>query len=194
MIRTGRGSKSWPCMTKVPAEAQIHTLYEALKHVIRWGSAVDGGANNGQWAVAMIERFKTVHAFEPMAGLCPQIPGVCVHTAALMDRCGTVGLVMPPKRRSDRSRHVVAGEDIPAVSVDALELVDCGLIKLDVEGAELFALRGAEETIKRDHPVLIVEVDRHCKRFGYEPKDLLGWIAAHGYREVYSSKPDVVFA
>lgn len=181
-------------MTKVRAEDQIHTLYEAFKHVTRWGSAVDGGANNGQWALAMSERFSRVHAFEPMPGLCPHIPGVWVHEAALMDRCGRVGLVMPHKRTSDRSRHVVADGNTPAVSVDSLELTDCGLIKIDVEGAELLALRGAVETIERDHPVLIVEVDRHCQRFGYEPADLLEWIKARGYREVYSSQPDVVFA
>ncbi|MNN50126.1 hypothetical protein D3C81_1646990 [compost metagenome] len=52
-----------------------------------------------------------------------------------------------------------AGTSIAAVALD--QLLPCmpvDLIKLDVEGAEAQVLRGAEQIIRRSHPVLIVSL------------------------------------
>jgi hypothetical protein len=47
-----------------------------------------------------------------------------------------------------------------------------GLIKLDIEGAELLALRGAREIIERDQPVIIMEVyPTLMEAFGYNFED-----------------------
>jgi hypothetical protein len=43
--------------------------------------------------------------------------------------------------------------------LDSLELDDVGLVKIDVEGHELFALRGAEGIIRKWHPNLLVEIE-----------------------------------
>ena len=54
---------------------------------------------------------------------------------------------------------------------------EVGLMKVDVEGFELSALRGAEATIDRSRPVLYVENDR------VENSDaLIDWIRAKDYR------------
>src|ERR1039458_218014 len=45
-------------------------------------------------------------------------------------------------------------------AVDALELLDCGMLKVDVEGWEVGVLRGAMATIGRCRPILYVENDR----------------------------------
>lgn len=52
-----------------------------------------------------------------------------------------------------------AGEfSVLSVSVDSLNItLPIKLVKIDVEGHEIFALRGMEQLLKRDHPVLIVE-------------------------------------
>jgi FkbM family methyltransferase len=47
------------------------------------------------------------------------------------------------------------------------------VIKLDIEGAELAALRGMRELLERHRPVILMEINRvACARLGYEPAAL----------------------
>jgi hypothetical protein len=47
-------------------------------------------------------------------------------------------------------------------TLDSYALEDVGFVKIDVEGHELAALRGAEQTLRRCRPLVLVEVeDRH---------------------------------
>jgi hypothetical protein len=56
------------------------------------------------------------------------------------------------------------------------------VIKLDLEGAELAALRGAQATLGRDRPDLIIElVEGHAGRYGYRPRDLVDYLQGLGY-------------
>jgi FkbM family methyltransferase len=56
------------------------------------------------------------------------------------------------------------------------------LIKCDVEGAEIFALRGGSETIRRTRPVLFVEMLRKwTAKYGYHPNEIIGLLAEAGY-------------
>lgn len=58
-----------------------------------------------------------------------------------------------------------------------------GLIKLDVEGAELQALRGAGRTLQRDRPLVLLETHVFAwESFGYRREDLEQAIAGAGYR------------
>src|SRR6185312_10827709 len=56
-----------------------------------------------------------------------------------------------------------SGEPVPMVTVDSLELVDCQFMKIDVEGMEVEALRGAVATIERFRPILYIENDRQAR-------------------------------
>lgn len=67
--------------------------------------------------------------------------------------------------------------------IDDWQLKSCGLIALDTEGTEFRALKGAENTINRFRPVLVVEDKGHVARFGDTSEAMNAWIAAHGYRE-----------
>jgi FkbM family methyltransferase len=42
-------------------------------------------------------------------------------------------------------------------TLDSLGLVDVGFLKIDVEGHELAVLRGANETIAKNRPVVFME-------------------------------------
>jgi len=52
------------------------------------------------------------------------------------------------------------GEKVTLVTIDELEIEQCHFIKIDVEGMELLALKGAQHTIQRFRPILYVENDR----------------------------------
>src|SRR3954454_16313786 len=56
-----------------------------------------------------------------------------------------------------------SGETVPLVTIDGMDLGDCQFIKIDVEGMETEALRGAVKTIDRFRPILYVENDRQAQ-------------------------------
>ena len=59
----------------------------------------------------------------------------------------------------------------------------CDLIKLDIEGCEFAALRGAQRLLKRFRPVLYLELNAHwMKRFGWTFRDLLNYLEPLEYR------------
>ncbi len=61
-----------------------------------------------------------------------------------------------------------------------LQKVD--LVKIDVEGAEGTVLRGAEGTLSRFRPLLIIELDRSRKEvWGDSPEPILTYLERMGY-------------
>jgi len=67
-------------------------------------------------------------------------------------------------------------QKVPLVSVDSLELDRVDFIKIDVEGMEVDALKGALNTIEKYKPILTVEF----LKSGYEP--VAQFLAALGYQ------------
>lgn len=56
-------------------------------------------------------------------------------------------------------------------------------IKIDIEGAELNALKGGRKYIERYKPAILVEIEaRHLKRFGYHADDIIDWLSRFGYK------------
>jgi FkbM family methyltransferase len=49
------------------------------------------------------------------------------------------------------------GEEVKIVKIDSLQFEKIDYIKIDVEGAESLVLMGAENTIKRDYPIICFE-------------------------------------
>jgi FkbM family methyltransferase len=64
------------------------------------------------------------------------------------------------------------------VTVDGLRLTDVRFIKMDVEGHEAAALRGAEQTIQRDSPMLVLELETRHQRIA----EVIGTLVRWGYQ------------
>jgi len=70
-------------------------------------------------------------------------------------------------------------------------------LKIDVEGAELMALKGATETLDRYHPVIAIElIDDQLKRMGASSAEVIAFLRAHGYslRHIYGLDDTQEFA
>ncbi len=141
---------------------------------VRPGDVVfDIGAFDGDTAAAYLERgAATVFAFEPLArnrermpGALTADPGFRLVPYALAERNGQQDLIVP--RRSDGAASLSRAffdmtkrDDVDAGEIHTVEtrrLDDLGLPrasfwKIDVEGAELGVLRGAERTLRESPP------------------------------------------
>ncbi len=135
-----------------------------------------------------------VDAFEPHPGhvatleaVAARMPSVEVHLIALSDRHGSDGERLTALAHLDgrASGRAVPEErvQVPLTTLDDALAGDRGpvdLIKCDVEGHELEVLRGAEATLHRDHPVLVLEIEeRH--RPGGGVAEVFAQLRALGY-------------
>lgn len=73
--------------------------------------------------------------------------------------------------------------------VSELGLDSLDFIKCDVEGSELYVLRGAQNVIKRFNPIFLVELcEEWCKKFSYSPGDVFALFSNSGYYGYRSTK------
>lgn len=152
-----------------------------LRHFISPGMVVvDGGANCGIYSVAagkLVGPSGRVIAFEPGAKAFSvlsrnihlnHLRNVRAYCAALSDKDGTARLyhhmhgpnsfsLAFPKKAVLDSEEVVTRTLDEVIREEGLDRV--GLIKLDVEGAEELALRGAAQVTARFRPTIIFEAN-----------------------------------
>ncbi len=80
---------------------------------------------------------------------------------------------------------LLAARTVPCVPADALVPTErpIGLVKVDVEGAEYLALKGAEATLARNRPVVISEFSPSLMPgiSGVDGTEYLRWLAGLGY-------------
>lgn len=187
---------------------ELEILLAAIPRVTKRGLAIDGGANVGLWTMEMARWFEQVMAFEPVdfSYRALRERTEAIHTiypirAALWDRQGKVTMRHPPKRETSTAYfcdpNVAEGEAlVDAVYIDMMDLrgLELGLLKLDLEGAELRALVGAEQTLKNHRPLIIVEVvDKQMERYGDTGMDLHAWLLARGYVIAAEHKPNRLY-
>lgn len=173
---------------------QIKKLRAALARCRSFRTAVDVGAHVGMWTMQLVKQFQMVHSFEPVAAHreCFQLnvierdlidighPRAVLHPCALGDHYGSVRIDTAPTSSGD-SR--VGGDGaIPLRTLDGCDLRFVDFIKLDCEGYEYFALKGGEETIKRDRPTIIVEQKPgRGQQFGLAETAAVDWLESLGY-------------
>jgi FkbM family methyltransferase len=152
----------------------------------RGGTAVDVGAWYGPWTARLLrlaDRVVTIEANPDLARLVrASFPAAQVVEAAASDRGGTAQLWLPAGGRGAEGTASLehTGErsrTVQRVTIDSLGLTDVRFIKMDIEGHEAAALRGAERTIRRDSPMLLLELETRHQRI----EDVIGTLADWGY-------------
>jgi FkbM family methyltransferase len=83
---------------------------------------------------------------------------------------------------------------IPMTTLDALienkKLSSPDVIKIDVEGAELRALKGGRNTLITHQPAIIFESNENAGRFGYSRRQLIEFLRECGYDRFYFIQKD----
>ena len=157
------------------------------------GVLVDVGAHVGRWALRLARKASRVIAVEANPVTAAQLrahielndlKNVDVLQVAAWDSYTQLRLEDPNGQTSGGSTRVLADGGGPLVEAALLDDFLCAesqidLIKLDVEGADLHALRGLRETLSRCGPRLLIE--RHDIYGYYELDELTGLLDELGY-------------
>ena len=135
------------------------------------GTAIDVGTWYGPWTYWLSKRVRDVQSFEPNPNVAAVLrrgvaSNVTVHEFAVSDVEGTAELVLQDLSvGSEGTASIVPGVEgagshsVRTKRIDDMGFSDVRFIKIDVEGNEDAVIRGAQETIERDHPVLFVELE-----------------------------------
>lgn len=184
---------------------QYHKYEAALKHVKQRRLAVDVGAHVGLWSRVMALDFAAVQGFEPMAehAACWRVnmahapharleycalgetPGVVRVRTRTPGSSGDTGVDPVAESSSLRASVDVLGQEVSLRRLDDFRLQDVDFIKIDCEGYELFVLRGAEDTLRRCRPCVIVEQKPETggfERYGIGVKDAVTYLEGLGAR------------
>ncbi len=165
-------------------------------------TAVDAGANIGCHTVFMAKKTGPagrVHAFEPQRMIYQALVAnlalnAIENTQAYHCAVGSgEGSVTVPHINYAKGGNfgglalgqLDQGEPVPLRSIDSLDLSACHFIKIDVEGMETDALKGAKQTLDEFKPYLYVENDRPDGS-----AELIETLFSAGYR-LYWHKPEL---
>ena len=160
---------------------------------------VDVGANIGYVALIGAKHGHMVYAFEPSkqtfqqlsrnVALNPQLAGrVQIRQLGLSDGPGILTLHRPHSAPTMASLQPMGFSDSveELVNIDLLDnqlpSTEVNVLKIDVEGAELHVLRGAQKTIDAYHPVIFCElVEAYQERFKHTSQQIVRFMYDHGY-------------
>jgi FkbM family methyltransferase len=166
-----------------------YALPIVLEHIHRGDWVVDAGAFIGDHTRAYRDKvgdYGHVIAFEPnpkaFECLVHNCPSVDCFNFGLSDLDG--GASVHENANSGASR-LVKGGSVMLVKLDDYNLPQLDFLKLDVEGWEMKALRGAEETINIHRPVMWIEINKGAlEEQGAEPKDVIRFAHDYGYEVI----------
>jgi len=165
------------------AKARVAMITAKVIAVLAPGrrTVVQAGGCSGLWPLALAQHFRRVITYEPepvnfryLQKNTQDVPNILAHNCGLGDVPRLVGLTRP-KERAGLWR--VDGEgDIEIKTLDdELDFItNLDALVLDVEGSELATLKGAEQTIAANHPLIWFE-------YLHNKSAIAGFLAEQGY-------------
>lgn len=138
---------------------------------------LDIGSNVGIYSFHFKNIFKNIDAFEPLIEVTHRLQSIqskslTVHNVALSNKIGELhfyiplagGKIVPQLASLEKRDDDCEIRTVKVDTVDHYNFDDVDLIKIDVEGHEQSVIEGAVKAIKRNMPILIIEIEqRHIK-------------------------------
>jgi FkbM family methyltransferase len=164
---------------------------------------IDIGAHVGSWALPFAGAGMEVEAFEANPVIADLLSHaaydaagiVRVHDVALGDHPHVARLTAPGADGGMGSIVIRYGGPVdrwvPVMTLDDYDF-EPALMKIDVEGAELDVLRGAEQTIRRHKPVIFFEC--WADERGQRINELFAYVLELGYHTEAATWPEMWIA
>jgi FkbM family methyltransferase len=162
-------------------------------------TCIQAGGNIGIWPKKFSSVFETVYTFEPdddnwqsMQKNLQNIPNIISKKCALGSSMGTVSIDrMIPKNVG--AHRVKEGMDVEKITIDSLNINNVDLIQFDVEGSEHDAILGSVDTIKRNNPLIVLELKGLGKHYGHSDQETIDFLTALGYKHIKTISRDFIF-
>ena len=180
--------------------------------------ALDIGVYRGVYSYKLSQHFKKIHSFEPNPLLFPYleknlnkiISNIKLHNLALSNTNGVTELKLPLRSNSifqdniEELFQLGAATMHPKNEIESYKKVQIkmkkldeikienkiGLIKIDVEGHEKNVIQGGIETLKKNKPVLLIEIEeRHIKT---PVINIIKYINEIGYKTYISKEKSLI--
>jgi FkbM family methyltransferase len=176
-------------------------------------TVLDIGANIGSNTIEYATWANEVHSFEPTPALYSQLvknislnednpdtnrwhkdqsmkrkAKINTHQVAVGDKAGVVH--MKTYDINAGKNYVTANKtentiSVDVITIDSMNFTDVDIMKIDVEGYELFVLNGADQTIKKYRPVIQTEISpSYLQRNGCTVQQLAEWFYERNYKAV----------
>ena len=172
------------------------------KYISKGDFVLDIGANFGLWSFKMSELIGDegrVYAFEPFPKnirffkkniLLNNSKNIVLHELALGDSntfltihegidLGSTSLLKTNDSKFSSESEVIEIRVLDEFTFDKR----ITFIKLDVEGFEMFVLKGMQNVITQNRPIIAIEINREqLLASGYAPKDIMDFFNPYNYR------------
>lgn len=170
-----------------------------LKEKIKKNSTIiDAGANIGYFTILAAKNIlgSKIYSFEPVPKTREHLINnvfinkidnqVKIEGIALTDKNGYLMITTNKGGRNHITKNNSLATKVLATRLDTYceknNIKKIDFIKCDIEGAELFFLRGAEKIINTQKPKIVLEIqETWTKRFNYEAKEIFDFLKSKNY-------------
>ncbi|MEQ7127290.1 FkbM family methyltransferase [Actinopolymorpha sp. B11F2] len=184
-------------------------LHQYLERHVRSGMiCFDVGANIGVVSVhlgRLVGQSGRVHAFEPVPAILERLDQhverngmtqvVNVHPIALSNQTGTASFAVADSDASNQAQGSLVTRNNPSLTrlldvttvtldefVEQQKVDRIDLMKIDIQGSEIFLLEGGKRTFSELGPDLLMEVSpEDLVNIGKSSQDLLEMVESYGY-------------
>lgn len=195
--KTGQTCYDWT-MAEIHVPAMLIQARKEFNQPVK--NVIHAGGNMGIYTLEFAKHCENVYVFEPadenfsaLALNCANVDNVFLYKAALGNDHKTINVVNETADKQCGAWKVKGSGKIPTLKIDDLNLDDVSIIHLDIEGYELYAIQGAENTIKKSKPLLSFEVLNHNTQYGYTTQELFDYVISLGYQSSRQVGNEIIF-
>ena len=179
------------CWRKFASEVEIRLAHKLSKPGTL---SLDVGANAGAYSYFMWRAGATVHAFEPIPELGDKLASrygnkINLHRLGISDHTGAAEIKAPLINGQPAYGLASVEQEWPSEqsiqhsiqlkTIDSFDFSNLGVLKIDIEGHENAALRGASNTLQTSRPFVVIEAEERHRPGAVQ--DVWGQLKTHDY-------------